>query len=335
MIMSLRNTKHKRYFCVGVVFAILGVCFYLLNVFDAVSIGSSTTKKSFEINNAIKISGRQDRMYKYYQKYRYIAPAPDYIYGGQSVKHRSRSCGEAPDFGTFFELDLHYRSRLNEDKFIYETFFRNKIVTNGTYVELGAYDGIQESNSRFFDKCLGWKGLLIEGNPENFQDTTKNRPFAHKMSFAPSCDAAYEAENKTIEFYKYPMANGGLKELASTYKGKPTVDVPCGPLSPVLEDIFSGDKHINFFSLDVEGAERLVLDTIDFREVRIDVFMIEIANNYCPPKRACKVRKQVRDKMKGEGYKRYEGLVQKSDIYVHPSSGYQIPESVAKPELRM
>ena len=161
--------------------------------------------------------------------------------------------------------------------------------------------------------------MLIEGNSENFQGTTRNRPFAHKMSFAPSCDAAYEAENKTIEFYRYPMANGGLKEHALTYKGKLTVDVPCGPLSPVLEDIFSGDKHINFFSLDVEGVERFVLDTIDFGDVRIDVFMIEIENDNCKPNRACEVRNQVRDKMKREGYNRYEGLVRTSDIYVHPA----------------
>lgn len=329
----LGDNRDKRNFCVGVLFGIFGVHYYL-HILTG-SVGSSTTKKSFEINNGMKIPGQQDRMYKYYQKYRYIAPAQDGIYGKHSEYYRTLGCGKAPDFGAFFKLDKHQRSRLDEDKFIYETFFRNKTVTNGTYVELGAYDGIQESNSRFFDKCLGWKGLLIEGNPENYQDTIRSRPFAHKMSFAPSCDAAYEAENKTIEFYKYPMANGGLKEHALTYKGRPTVDVPCGPLSPVLEDIFSGDEHINFFSLDVEGAERLVLDTIDFEEVRIDVFMIEIENFDCKPNRACEVRNQVRDKMKREGYNRYEGLVQASDIYVHPGSDYQIPESVAKPLLRI
>lgn len=35
---------------------------------------------------------------------------------------------------------------------------------------------------------------------------------------------------------------------------------------------------MNFFSLDVEGAEKLVVDTIDFSRVQIDIFMIEVQN---------------------------------------------------------
>ena len=54
---------------------------------------------------------------------------------------------------------------------MYETFFKNHPGFNGTYLELGAYDGSQESNSRFFDLCLGWKGLLIKRNPKKYQKT--------------------------------------------------------------------------------------------------------------------------------------------------------------------
>jgi len=143
------------------------------------------------------------------------------------------------------------------------------------------------------------------------------------MSFAPSCDASYELENKTVEFYRYPMTNVGLVDHAKTYKGKPTVAVPCGPLSPVIEDIFQ-EGHVNFFSLDVEGSEAKVLATIDFTKVQIDVIMIEIENNFCQSKH-CEVRNQVRAKMAKEGYKAYYGLVPKSDIYVHPNSAFQIP----------
>jgi len=200
-------------------------------------------------------------------------------------------------------------------------FFKDSGIKNGTYIELGAFDGTQESNTRFFDKCLGWKGLLIEGNPINYQGVVESRPFSNKMSFAPSCDASYELENKTVEFYRYPMTNVGLVDHAKTYKGKPTVAVPCGPLSPVIEDIFQ-EGHVNFFSLDVEGSEAKVLATIDFTKVQIDVIMIEIENNFCQSKH-CEVRNQVRAKMAKEGYKAYYGLVFKSDIYVHPNSAFQ------------
>ena len=72
------------------------------------------------------------------------------------------------------------------------------------------------------------------------------------------------------------MTNSGLEGKALTYTGKPTVSVPCGPLGPVLEDIFQEEGKIDFFSLDVEGAEPEVLTTIDFTKIQIDVIMIEV-----------------------------------------------------------
>ncbi len=45
------------------------------------------------------------------------------------------------------------RSLNNEDRDLFFKLFYN--VENGTYVEIGAYNGRQESNTRFFDVCLG------------------------------------------------------------------------------------------------------------------------------------------------------------------------------------
>jgi hypothetical protein len=186
------------------------------------------------------------RMTKYNTSYHYHPPeAP--------ISIPSQECGQAPDFKDFFKLQNRVRSRYNEDKTVYETLFKNKMDSSikGTFVELGAFDGSIESNSMFFERCLGWKGLLIEGNPENFKKVLTNRPLSHRMSFAPSCDAEYEMVNKTVQFYRYPMTNVGLVGSAKTYQGKPTVDVPCGPLGPVLEDVFAEEQRIAFFSLDV------------------------------------------------------------------------------------
>jgi len=267
-------------------------------------------------------------MLKYLQSYRFVPAAPRYDYN----PYPAPMCGEEPNYDAFFALGGDQRSRLNEDKFIYDTFFKGRNTNStvgssavtGTYVEIGAFNGLHESNSHFFDKCLGWEGLLVEGNPISYQKVISNREFAHKMSFAPSC-----GKDTTIQFSRYPMTNAGLKGHAKTYDMKPMVNVSCGPFSPVLTDVFDG-RTINFFSLDVEGAEMLVLRTIDFQKIHVDVFMIEIQNNHCGAK--CEVRDLVREKMKSEGYKRYEGLVRASDVYVYANSRFQIPESTAIPK---
>ena len=79
--------------------------------------------------------------------------------------------------------------------------------------------------------------------------------------------------------------------------------------------------HINFFSLDVEGAEPLVVgNAINFSKVFIEVLMVEQYNNLCPkPPNYCESREKVRSMMmKDNGYLLKDNLVKKSDVYIHP-----------------
>ncbi|CAB9518639.1 expressed unknown protein [Seminavis robusta] len=255
---------------------------------------------------------RIDRQKRYKETYDYRLPT-------NSFQSTPEECGKAPNYMKFFNLPSEEHSRSMEDKIIYHMLFKGRLNHNqpGTYVELGAFDGKSESNTRFFDVCLGWKGLLIEGHPDLFLQAVNNRPQAHRMKFAPSCK-----EDGTVQFYNYPMSNTGLEGKALEYKGKPTITVPCGPLGPVLEDLFAGER-ISFLSLDVEGSESMVLETIDFKKVMIDVLMVEVSNKHCVE--GCKNRNDVRAIMKKAGYKRFGfgSLVQTSDVYVHPDSPYQ------------
>ena len=291
----------------------------VMAVFDSSSVSYSTDAR----NNLLaspppdqRLSTRSLRQFKYENSYNYSAPDAGVVFDKAAPE-----CGVGPDFDDFFQLGKAKRSRLNEDKIIYNLFFKDKgPKTTGTYVEMGAFDGTTESNSRFFDRCLGWKGLLIEGNPGNFVKAKQNRPRTHRMHFAPSCSAEYERVHKTITFYRAPALNSGLEDHAVTYKGKgrPKVEVPCGPLGPVLEDIFEDNQRtINFFSLDVEGAEPLVLKTIDFDKVMIEVLMIEVQNANCG--KECESRDETRAIMKQAGYRKFSGVVKASDVFVHPS----------------
>lgn len=301
--------------------------YFMCDTLSAVPI--TVTAASMNDDEGTYMTASDRRMLKYFQSYFYVPPAPKNSFDVFPTKE----CGAAPTFDAFFALGANRRSANNEDKWIYENLFLGRMNNNstgnapeGTFVEIGAYNGMQESNSRFIEVCLGWEGLLVEGQPGNYRGVLQNRPFAHKMSFAPSCSAEYERVNKTVQFANYPLLNSGLKGHAKTYDAKPHVDVPCGPFTPVLEDIFAfANKRINFFSLDVEGSENHVLETIDFSKVMIDVMMIEVENNQCARTEECEVRKQVRQKMASEGYHRYEDLIPKSDIYVHPKSPYQLP----------
>lgn len=166
----------------------------------------------------------------------------------------------------------------SEDRRVFEEFFSTPAVKRfGTVLEMGALDGHGLSNSLFFERCLQWRSILIEGQPLNCEKLFVNRPRANAF-----CQAICGPEDSTLEFTRDPGPIAGVvNTMSDQFKHafhskevlKSTVTVPCGPLSKLLTRI--GVRHIDFFSLDVEGAELAVLDTIDFTRLTIDVMMVE------------------------------------------------------------
>lgn len=67
-----------------------------------------------------------------------------------------------------------------EDQFLFEHFFsaggKQPYKRAGTFVELGANDGGDtDSTTLWFERALGWSGVLIEGTPDTFKLLQRNR----------------------------------------------------------------------------------------------------------------------------------------------------------------
>ena len=41
-------------------------------------------------------------------------------------------------------------------------------LRNGFFIEAGAHDGVDISNTLYLEKQLGWTGILVEPNPDTF-----------------------------------------------------------------------------------------------------------------------------------------------------------------------
>jgi len=57
------------------------------------------------------------------------------------------------------------RSRYDEDMIVYNNFFKasSSAIESGFFLELGAYNGMTEANTRLFEECLGWKVRILYG----------------------------------------------------------------------------------------------------------------------------------------------------------------------------
>jgi len=159
---------------------------------------------------------------------------------------------------------------------------------NGFYVELGANDGVAQSNTLYFEKYKGWTGVLIEPTPNNFLKCLENRSPKNHFFFNACTSFDYDSKYVEIAFSGLMSSPLNLESdisnpLEHAMLGKkflkPTDKVfTFGALSKTLNQILidsAAPAFIDFLSLDVMGAEIEVLKGIDHKAFRFKYICVE------------------------------------------------------------
>jgi FkbM family methyltransferase len=177
-----------------------------------------------------------------------------------------------------------FSSQYNQDKYLEENIFKS--YKNGFFMDVGAHDGISINNTLFFEKNHNWNGINIEPIKNVYNNLVINRPNNINLNLAV-CDY-----NGTADF----LCNTGYTEMISGLKnnfdlrhmkrlerenkehGSKTeiITVNTKRIETICDEY--NIKHINYLSIDVEGAEFEVIKSINFDKVFIDVIGFE--NNY-------------------------------------------------------
>jgi FkbM family methyltransferase len=164
----------------------------------------------------------------------------------------------------------------------------------GWFIEAGANDGFAQSNTYYLERFRGWRGLLIEPEPELAAACQRRRPRSRVVQCALGSP---ELAGQTVELrFAGLMSNiaGSLgdavqeRERAAhglAIQGLPVeekaVGVPIRTLTDVLEKA-GAPEEIDLLSLDVEGYEVEALKGLDLRRYAPRAICVEVRSEHLP-----------------------------------------------------
>ena len=158
---------------------------------------------------------------------------------------------------------------------------------DGYFVELGANDGINQSNTKHFELYKGWQGVLIEPSPKRFKELKKFRK--SRNSFYNCACVSFDFSKETIELMYSNLLTIPLEgrndiqdRVAHAISGEShterektfTFHARARTLQSILDESKS-PKLIDLLSLDVEGGELEVLGGVDFNRTNFRYIVIE------------------------------------------------------------
>ncbi|MBV5325588.1 MAG: FkbM family methyltransferase [Rhodospirillaceae bacterium] len=186
-------------------------------------------------------------------------------------------------------------SQLGQDDFVLHAL---NGMRNGFFLDTGAADGITSSNTLLLERDYGWQGICVEPNTRLFAALRHNR----QCLCLPDCLDQHAAE---VEFVEGANLLGGIRRcyppmmwryVQRLYGQHPqSVRKRTRSIADVLRSSHA-PPVIDYWSLDTEGSELVILRGFPFDQYRIRVLTVE--HNRQP------VRAEIEALLDSHGYRR-------------------------------
>ena len=182
-------------------------------------------------------------------------------------------------FIDYFEKIENFQSQ------IYQDIFASFIVGDKydkTFLEFGATNGLDISNSYTLESSFNWKGVLSEPSPQWHEALKKNRK---NSKIITKC--IWKETGKKLDFFMSDFGSlSTIKDFVESDKisiptnteirlksGK-TISVETISLNDVIKEYFNSICP-SYISIDTEGSEYEILKAFDLDNFRPKVFTIE------------------------------------------------------------
>lgn len=185
------------------------------------------------------------------------------------------------------------RSQLRQDLFVLS---RLGFKRDGFFVEFGATDGHELSNTWLLEKQFGWRGVLAEPARIWHERLRRNRAAVIET------DCVWKVTGAEVEFAEIPEA--ALSTVADlsdkdSHRSRRRRSTRYAVRTVTLADMLQrhgAPAEIDYLSIDTEGSEYDILQAHDFGRFRFRVITCE--HNHTPN------RQRIHDLLAGKGYRR-------------------------------
>lgn len=143
--------------------------------------------------------------------------------------------------------------------------------TTGVYIDIGAHNGIECSNTRFLWE-RGWSGILVEPTKRHIE-IVKNYPeratvFPYAVSDYIGCTDFYDIDNPVdgrSAFYDLGLPSQKITVHVTTWSG----------LLELIKIAGVKIEDVEMLSIDTEGQDFTILKQIDFSAFKPKVVVVE------------------------------------------------------------
>jgi hypothetical protein len=208
--------------------------------------------------------------------------------------------GETSGLGV--QPDQEWFAQVNQDKLLLEL-----IGPNGYFIDLAANDAKELSNTLALENH-GWNGLCVEPNPTYWYG------LSHRKCTVVGALVGGSKEQVDVQFRGvFGGIVGKLDNKLANRKNEPQAPKEKRYTAP-LKDVFTKfqvPKVIDYLSLDVEGAEFLIMKNFPFGEYQFKILTVE------------RPGKDLKELLESQGYRFLKDLAWWGEtLWAHESTGY-------------
>jgi FkbM family methyltransferase len=202
------------------------------------------------------------------------------------------------------EIKEKSKAQLKQDFFV---LLETNFLQNGFFVEFGATNGLDFSNTYLLEKEYAWNGILVEPARCFYESIKKNRSCYIDQSCVWSASNSYidfiEDESAPLStISKFKKIDHHKRVESKTYK------IQTISLSDLLKK-YNAPKKIDYLSIDTEGSEFEILSNFNFKEYEFKIITCEHNFN--------KNREKIHNLLSKNGYiRKYTGLSNYDDWYI-------------------